>query len=192
MEPFIARAVHIDGESMRDEFDRFIDMAMDTELNALMVDLKDETGEVWYDSENPVADEVGAVSSSFDLEEVVRRSHDLGLYVIGRIVLFNDPIAAASKPAMAVWDAATDAPYESRGQYFLDPTDPDARQYGLDLAAEACEMGVDEVQFDYVRFPDARSESPRPGSPPSQDSSTRPSRPCARWVARWPPISSAT
>ena len=159
MEPFIARAVHIDGESMRDEFDRFIDMAMDTELNALMVDLKDETGEVWYDSENPVADEVGAVSSSFDLEEVVRRSHDLGLYVIGRIVLFNDPIAAASKPAMAVWDAATDAPYESRGQYFLDPTDPDARQYGLDLAAEACEMGVDEVQFDYVRFPDARSES---------------------------------
>lgn len=159
LEKFTARAVHINGEAMRDEFDRFVDMAMETELNALMIDLKDETGEIWYDSENPIAREVGAVNGSFVLDEIVERSHDLGLYVIGRIVLFNDPIAAIAKPELAVWDAAAQAPYESRGQYFLDPTDADARQYGLDLAAEACRMGVDEVQFDYVRFPDDRSES---------------------------------
>ena len=159
LEKFTARAVHINGEAMRDEFDRFVDMAMETELNALMIDLKDETGEVWYDSDNPTALEVGAVNGSFDLADIVGRSHDLGLYVIGRIVLFNDPVAAVAKPELAVWDTATRAPYESRGQFFLDPTDPDARQYGLDLAAEACQMGVDEVQFDYVRFPDDRSES---------------------------------
>jgi hypothetical protein len=60
---------------------------------------------------------------------------------------------------MAVWDSATDAPFESRGQYFLDPTDADARAYALRLAEEACAMGVDEIQFDYVRFPDQRSET---------------------------------
>jgi hypothetical protein len=158
LEPFIARAVHINGESMRDEFQRFVDMAMDTELNALMIDLKDETGKIWYDSENPIASEVDAVQDVFDLERVVGRAHELGLYVIGRIVLFNDPIAAAAKPEMAVLDSRTDTPYESRGQYFLDPTDPAARQYGLDLAAEACRAGLDEIQFDYVRFPDARSD----------------------------------
>ncbi len=158
LEPFIARAVHINGASMRDDFDRFVDMAMDTELNALMIDLKDETGKVWYDSENPVAVEVGAVQAAFDLDRVVARSHDLGLYVIGRIVLFNDPIAAAHSPEMAVLDSRTNTPYESRGQFFLDPTDPAARQYGLDLAVEACAAGLDEIQFDYVRFPDARSD----------------------------------
>lgn len=158
LEPFVARAVHISGESMRDDFDRFVDMAMGTELNALMIDLKDETGKVWYDSQNPVAVEGGAVQDAFDLDRVVARSDDLGLYTIGRIVLFNDPIAAANNPEMAVLDSRTDTPYESRGQYFLDPTDASARQYGLDLAVEACEAGLDEIQFDYVRFPDARSD----------------------------------
>lgn len=159
IQPFVARAVHIDGESMRDDFQRFFDMAMETELNALMIDLKDETGEVWYDTENPTAVEVGAANGAYDLEETVEQAHDEGLYVIGRIVLFNDPVAAAAKPEMAVWDTELDAPYEARGQYFLDPTDSDARQYGLDLAVEACSAGLDEIQFDYVRFPDARRDS---------------------------------
>lgn len=159
MQPFVARAVHIDGESMRDDFGTFFDMAMETELNALMIDLKDETGNIWYDTENPTAIEVGAAGGEFDLEETVDRAHSQDLYVIGRIVLFSDPIAAAGMPEMAVWDSELDAPYEARGQYFLDPTDPDARQYGLDLAEEACSSGLDEIQFDYVRFPDARRES---------------------------------
>ena len=159
LEPFTARAVHIDGPSMRDEFDRFVDMAMETELNALMIDLKDETGFVWYNTQNPTALEAEAANDAYDLEATVTRAHDLGLYVIGRLVLFNDPIAAVSQPEMAVWDSQTDSPYEARGQFFLDPTDPDARQYGLDLAAEACAAGVDEIQFDYVRFPDARRDS---------------------------------
>lgn len=160
MEPFRARAVHIGGEQARDEMDRFVDMAMETELNALMIDLKDETGTVFYNSQDPTAIEAGAVATeTFDLAATADRAEDLGLYLIGRIVLFNDPIAATQLPELAVWDAATNAPYEANGQYFLDPTDPDARKYGLDLAVEACRGGVDEIQFDYVRFPDARSDS---------------------------------
>lgn len=158
MEPFTARAVHIGGEEVRDEFDVFVDMAMTTELNALMIDLKDETGSVWYDTQNQTALESGAAQAAYGLTDTVNMAHDLGLYVIGRIVLFNDPIAAVSNPAMAVWDADIDAPYEANGQFFLDPTDENARQYGIDLATEACQMGVDEIQFDYVRFPDARRE----------------------------------
>jgi hypothetical protein len=159
LEPFIARAVHIDGLSMRDNFETFVDMAMETELNALMIDLKDEKGHVWYNTQNPTAIEVGADQAAFDLKATVDRAHDLDLYVIGRVVLFNDPVASAKKPDMAVWDTNLNARYESRGQYFLDPTDPNARKYGLDLAVEACQAGVDEIQFDYVRFPDARGDS---------------------------------
>jgi len=160
MEPFTVRAVHIGGEEARDEIDRFVDMAMETELNALMIDLKDETGLVFYNSQNPTALEAGAVAGeTFDLAATAARTEDLGLYLIGRIVLFNDPVAAVELPDMAVWDSQTNSPYEANGQFFLDPTDPEARRYGIDLAVEACRLGVDEIQFDYVRFPDARRDS---------------------------------
>jgi hypothetical protein len=157
--PFIARAVHIAGEAAKDDIDRFFEMANTTELNALMLDLKDETGQVWYDSTDPTATEVGAIRNAYNLAAISERAEQADLYLIGRIVVFNDPLAAQNKPEMAVWDTATNGPYLSRGQYFLDPTDPSARAYGLALAEEACSMGVDEVQFDYVRFPDDRTES---------------------------------
>ena len=159
IEPFAARAVHITGEAVANRLDEFIEMARETELNALMIDLKDETGQVWYDTENPTAVEVGADRGAYDLAAVVRRAHAEGLYVIGRLVTFNDPIAAWGKPSMAVWDSVLQEPYGTNEQYFLDPTDPEARRYGLELAIEACSKGVDEVQFDYVRFPDKRGES---------------------------------
>ena len=159
LEPFTARAVHITGDAIRDRFDEFIEMAKETELNSLMIDLKDETGLVWYDTDDPVAHEVGAAHGAYDLDAVVDRAHREDLYVIGRVVLFNDPIASVNAPEMAVWDMATNAVFNSNGQYFLDPTDPEARSYGLEIAKEACSMGVDEIQFDYVRFPDVRPES---------------------------------
>lgn len=158
VQPFTARAVHISGEAARDRLDEFVEMARETELNALMLDLKDESGLVWYDTENATAVEIGAAFDAYDLSAVVERARSEGLYIIGRIVLFNDPIAAIRKPEIAVWDTAANAPFSSRGQYFLDPTDPEARRYGLELAVEACSMGIDEVQFDYVRFPDDRPE----------------------------------
>ena len=160
LDPLIVRAVHIGGDEVVEEFDSFLQMAVETELNALMIDLKDETGHVFYNTANEVASQAGSMpEDTFDLEAIVQRADDHDLYVIGRIVLFNDPIAAVSVPDMAVWDVATNSPYEANGQFFLDPTDPAARQYGIDLAVEACTRGVDEIQFDYVRFPDSRRDS---------------------------------
>ncbi len=159
IQPFVARAVHVSGEAVRDRLPEFLQMADDTELNALMIDLKDETGLVWYLTQNPVAIEVGANFEAYDLADVVSQAKAQDLYVIGRLVVFNDPIASILKPSMAVWDSELNTAYSANGQYFLDPTDPEARQYGLDLAVEACSLGVDEVQFDYLRFPDQRRES---------------------------------
>lgn len=159
LQPIMVKAVHISGEAVEERFDEFLAMSEETELNALMVDLKDETGQVLYDSAVPLVAEVGAAAGLFDLAEVVSVADQRDLYLIGRLVSFQDPIAAQARPEMSVFDEATGAPFTSRGQYFLDPTDPDARAYALELATEACETGVDEIQFDYVRFPDSRPES---------------------------------
>lgn len=161
IEPLTIKAVHITGEAVEERFDEFVEMATTTELNALMVDLKDEGGEVLYRSSVPEVAELGAGADLYDLADVAAAAQEEDLYLIGRLVAFQDPVAARAEPEMSVWDMSTGAPFTSRDQYFLDPTDPDARAYALDLAEEACAAGVDEIQFDYVRFPDARPESVR-------------------------------
>ncbi|HEX2152895.1 MAG TPA: putative glycoside hydrolase [Acidimicrobiia bacterium] len=161
MEPIMVKAVHISGEAVEERFETFVEMAASTELNALMVDLKEESGQVLYESEVPEVAEYSADAGLYDLAAVAEVAEQNDLYLIGRLVTFQDPIAARANPEMAVWDEETQAPFTSRDQYFLDPTDPVARAYALDIAAEACALGLDEVQFDYVRFPDARPESVR-------------------------------
>jgi hypothetical protein len=126
-------------------------------VNSLVIDLKNETGKVFYNSQVEMAQEVGAVQPTYDIDDVVDQLRARDLYIIGRIVAFQDPIAAQRMSDMAVWDTSTNGPYEKRGQFFLDPTDPQSRQYAIDIAEEACAAGVDEIQFDYVRYPDGFS-----------------------------------
>ena len=159
--PEMLKSVHIGGEAAEASWSSFLRMVEQTELNAVMLDLKDESGAVFFDSDNAIARQVGALDVRYDLGEMVASAHQAGAYVIGRIVTFQDPIASVGMPDMAVWDTAIDAPYEANGQFFIDPTDPAAQTYALELATEACDRGVDEIQFDYVRFPDNRRESAR-------------------------------
>lgn len=159
--PQVMRAVHVGGEAARDSWQFFVDLANDTEINALLLDLKDESGQVFYLSDVSTAQEVRATIDFYDLAELASDANDEDIYLIGRIVAFQDPIASIRAPEMAVWDTEINGPYAAGKQYFLDPTDPAAQAYALDLAVEACKAGVDEIQFDYVRFPDSRRESAR-------------------------------
>jgi hypothetical protein len=161
LEPFTARALHVSGWAVGDpdHWRRLLDLAATTEVNALVVDLKDESGRVFYPSEVELAVRVDATRDEYLLDDVVAQAEQQGFYLIGRIVTFQDPIAARAAPDLAVWNTSTGGPYEKRGQYFLDPTDPVARRYALDLAVEACLAGFDEIQFDYVRYPDGFGSS---------------------------------
>ncbi len=163
LEPRIIRGLHVAGVIIGndEEWKELLTIADETVVNSLVIDLKDESGRVFYDSKVPLAKEVGAVQPAFALETAINDMRERDLYIIGRIVSFQDPVAAQRQPELAVFDTATGGPYQNRGQYFLDPTDPGARQYALDLAVEACDAGVDEIQFDYVRYPDGFPASAR-------------------------------
>lgn len=161
LEPMVVRALHVSGWAVGDSehWQRILDLAATTEINSLVVDLKDESGLVFYRTAVPLAGEVGAINPEFELDAVVAATAERGLYLIGRIVTFQDPIAARAVPDLAVLDSSTGGPFQKNGQYFLDPTDPEARRYALDLAGEACAAGFDEIQFDYVRYPDGFGNS---------------------------------
>ncbi len=155
LEPRTVKGLHIAGwtPQNRDNWNELLELAETTEINSLVLDLKDESGRVYYPSGVPLANEVGATREFYQLDEVLQQLKQRDLYVIGRIVTFQDPEAARARTDLAILNS-DGTPFNKNDQYFLDPTDPNAGQYAIDLAVEACAAGVHEIQFDYVRFPD--------------------------------------
>lgn len=126
-------------------------------LDAAVIDLKDDQGRVLFDTHVPLL--VGSRSPMLgDVRALVARLKAVGIYTIGRIVCFNDPIVPRAHPERAILDGRprrAGQPWVSwgTGNTFLDPTNPDNHALIRDLAVEAAALGFDEVQLDYVRFP---------------------------------------
>jgi hypothetical protein len=140
-----------------------IDLAKSTEVNSLVLDVKDDRGFVLYRSNVALAREIGADTNQPVSERRMRavldtmRAH--GLYPIARIVVAKDELLASKKPEWAIRRrAAPEEVWLDRNRKpWLDPTHPEIWTYAADLAAEAVQLGFSEVQFDYVRFPDENS-----------------------------------
>ena len=170
LEPFIARGLHIGGwVPAQDRWESLLDLADRTEINTMVLDVKDESGMVFYMSDVPVARRIGARRTDYDAAEMAQVMEDRDIYLVGRVVAFQDPVAAQAIPDMAVMDRATDEPFTKNGQWFLDPTDRAAETYAIDIAVEACRAGFDEIQFDYVRFPDGYPDSARFDGPTGEE-----------------------
>ncbi|MGE5673932.1 MAG: putative glycoside hydrolase [Mycobacterium leprae] len=118
-------------------------------INTLVLDLKAEDGKLTWNSNIPLAKEIGANTPKVkDLGATVKQMHDMGFWVAGRIVTFNDSSLYKGRPSWGI-------PGFSGGAYsFMDPKNQNVWQYNLDIAKEAVSGGVDEIQFDYVRYPD--------------------------------------
>ena len=134
--------------------DLAIERCNNSELNAIVIDLKNEWG-CPFMCENETANQIGYVWDAYDLAEVVEKCHENGIYVIGRIVCFNDCTAAEKFPERAICDInGNPLHFKTEGKRpFLSPYNKDNWEYLISLAEEACGYGVDEIQFDYVRFP---------------------------------------
>jgi hypothetical protein len=139
-----------------------IDVARRTEVNALVIDVKDDRGFVLYRSRVPLAREIGADTNRPMRAERMRAVLDsmraLGVYPIARIVVAKDPLLAEKRLAWAIRRrAAPDEPWlDKDGKPWLDPHHEGVWRYAAELACEAVELGFSEVQLDYVRFPDEK------------------------------------
>ena len=158
------RAVHVTAYGWADADLRKGIMALIRahKINAVELDLKDESGEIGWASGVPLAKQVGAQLDIYDLPKALKQLHSLGIRVIGRIVCFRDPILA-----QAAWKAgrrgeviqAPDgSPYAKYGG-FTNFAHPAVRRYNVDLAVAAAKLGIDEVLYDYVRRPDGPRSS---------------------------------
>jgi hypothetical protein len=140
-----------------------IGVANRTEINALVIDVKDDRGFVLYRSNVPLAREIGADSadghwmSSSKLRAVLDTMIAHNIYPIARIVVAKDPLLAQKRLDLAIKRKSDLKPWlDKNGRPWLDPHQREVWQYAVDLALEAHDLGFSEVQFDYVRFPDEK------------------------------------
>jgi hypothetical protein len=142
---------------------RFYDLvrlADTTEVNSIVFDVKDDTGFLTYRSTVPTAIEIGANTRirAPDARERLALLSSKGIHSIARIVVAKDPLLAKNKPAWAIHDDRGGLWHDRQGNAWVDAYSDSVWAYAADLAAEAVLMGFEEVQFDYVRFPDEPAE----------------------------------
>jgi len=136
----------------------YVDLANRTEINAYVVDIKDDDGYVGYESNIPAVREIGAWKSKYNVDKVLKTFHDNNIHVIGRLVCFKDPVLSSKKPELAVKSVNGGSWRDNHNLTWLDPYNKDSWPYLIEIAKEAVEKGFDEIQFDYIRFPNDGSK----------------------------------
>ena len=151
----IAKGLYLTAASAAHSLTRrhIIDLINRTELNAVVIDIKDYTGRVLYDSKIALVDELGLDRGVLKVKSVIDDFKKNGIYVIARQTVFQDPLLARAKPEWAV-RTPTGALWKDYKQIsWVDPTRKEVWEYNLAIAREAARLGFDEINFDYVRFP---------------------------------------
>ncbi len=134
--------------------DKAIELCNNSELNAVVINLKQEYG-IPFKTKNATAKEIGYIWDAYDIDKVIKKCHDNNIKVIGRVVCFNDSLAAEHFPKRAITDSSGNVVrFSNEGNNpFLSPYNTENWDYLIEIALEGVEHGVDEIQFDYVRFP---------------------------------------
>ena len=131
-----------------------IDLIDKTELNAVVIDIKDYTGRLSYVTENEKLLAYGSSENRIpDIKELIGRLHDKGIYVIGRISSFQDSHLVKVHPEFAVTDKAGKVWRDRKGIAWLDVNAKPVWDYLALIGQDAYEVGFDELNFDYIRFP---------------------------------------
>src|SRR5262245_11394840 len=153
--PIELRGVHLTAAlaSLPGKLDEYLDLERNG-LTALELDVKDENGEVGFVPSNvPLARSSGAARDYYSARDVARRAHERGIYLIGRIVVFEDPMLSSARPDLAIHHANGSVWRDAAGLGWVNPYDERVWKYNVDLATAAARAGFDEIMFDYVRFP---------------------------------------
>ncbi len=153
--PKEVRGIHVTMAlaSLDGKLEEYLEL-VDDGLNTIELDVKDENGEVGFvTSAVPLAREVGAARPYYRPREAARMIHAKGVYLIGRVVVFEDPRLSAGRPELAVKNPDGTVWRNHAGLGWTNPYDKRVWDYNVSLAEVAARAGFDEIQFDYVRFP---------------------------------------
>jgi len=135
--------------------DTIINLADTTELNGVVIDIKDYTGRVMFETTSDAIKKLGAEQIQIpNFKDLIEKLHSHNIYVIARIAGFQDVYLAEHRPELAVRNAYTGAIWrDKKNLAWVDPANTEVWDYLIDISNQAINLGVDEINFDYIRFP---------------------------------------
>lgn len=140
--------------------DNLIALVDRTELNAMVIDIKNDEGRVVYEMDSPLVSEIGSAKKLVaDMPALVQKCREHGIYLIGRIVAFKDPFLAENRPELALHNQDGSIFRDKAGLAWVNPYSREVWEYLLEIAGQAVAAGFDEIQFDYIRFSTDRGMS---------------------------------
>jgi hypothetical protein len=154
--PDYVRGIYLTAYSAGDDEFRthIINKMKDSRINTVVIDIKDYSGYILYDSQIEEVQNIKAKNNRIpDLQKTLDEFHELGVYVIARQTVFQDPALARMRPELAVQTYNGNTWYDNAGLAWVDPGNQEVWQYNLAIAKEAIALGFDEINFDYMRYP---------------------------------------
>lgn len=135
--------------------DSIIKMIDDTELNAIVIDVKDSTGRVSFEMPDPNIVKYGSIEKRIpNIRLLTDILHKKNIYIIGRVAVFQDPYMTKKMPSWAITKKSDGTVWKDhKGLSFLDPANKEVHDYIVSVAKGAYEEGFDEINFDYIRYP---------------------------------------
>lgn len=159
--PGIIKAVYVTAGSAgsQDYIDYLINLAKNTEINSVVIDLKDNAGYISFETNSEKIKSYNTQKPIFNISQVVKKLHEQGIYLIARISVFKDQALAQARPDLAIFDNKKSSEsqrvlWQDAGQsVWLDPASQEVWDYNIAIAKSAIDHGFDEINLDYVRFP---------------------------------------
>ena len=152
--PDAVRGIYVTGNSAGgSRFEELVNLVDTTDLNAMVIDIKEDNGNLTFtpDPDSPFADI--AMNFISDPEAMMKVLEEKEIYPIARIVVFKDSVLAEKRPDLSFTENG-EVWVNNKGEAFVNPFQKEVWEYNVDIAKLAVELGFQEIQFDYVRFPE--------------------------------------
>lgn len=153
-EPVKVKGIYVTGGiAGHPKMDELIELVDETDLNAMVIDVKNDDGRVTYHMDSRQAKAIGADTNLIsDIDELIQKCKEKDIYLIGRIVAFKDPHLAEKKPELSVKTKEGTVFQDKNGLAWVNPYKKEVWDYLIEIAEAAAADGFDEIQFDYIRF----------------------------------------
>lgn len=151
--PIQAKGIYVTASKANSTIDDLIRLVDETELNTMIIDIKDDNGNITYKMDSKTTVEIKAARNYIqDIEGLIQRLKDKDIYLIARVVAFKDPVLAEAKPELALWKKDGTIFRDKDHQAWVNPYKKEVWDYLVEVASECANLGFDEVNFDYIRF----------------------------------------
>lgn len=138
-----------------DRMQSLIDLINNTELNSMVLDVKEDIGDIMMELDTEGEESKRFMQNYVDGENLMQQMEENDIYPIGRIVVFKDSRLAQDRPDLSFVNSEGSVWQNESGESFVNPFLKEVWDYNVDIAIEAAKLGFKEIQFDYVRFPEA-------------------------------------